>query len=182
MSSSIVLQSPNMFGLRHTDPTSSPLSARLHTARLNQKENQAVNNISTRNTAAPPRSPAIMAASLLFLVFGLGFLLANVPIIAHMISRRSFPVVFGIPLMGSSYTERLGMDFMIAASVIFQVVSALDVLAGYWLWKSDKRGVRLGLALLPIGLPFWILFQLPIFLVLGPLRAIALAIGWKSLR
>ena len=139
-------------------------------------------NVSTRNAAAPPRSLAVTVASLLFLVFGLGFLLANMPVIAHMISQRRFPVVFGIPLMGSSYTESLGMDFMIAASVVFQGVSALDVLAGYWLWKSDKRGVRLGLALLPIGLPFWILFQLPIFLVLGPLRAIALAIGWKSLR
>lgn len=139
-------------------------------------------NISTRNTTAPPRSPAITAASLLYLIFGSGFLLANIPIIGHMISRRSFPVVFGIPLMGSSYTERLGMDFMIAASIVFQVVSALDVLAGYWLRRTDKRGLKLGVALLPIGLPFWILFELPIFLVLGPLRAIALAIGWKSVR
>lgn len=136
----------------------------------------------TKSSATPQRSPAITATSILFLVFGLGILMANIPIIAYMISKRSFPVVFDIPLMGSSYAENLGMDFMITASLVFQVVSALDVLAGYWLWKSDRKGGWLGFILLPIGLPFWVLFQLPIFLVLGPLRAITLAIVWKSLR
>ena len=136
----------------------------------------------TKYRDAPQRSPTITAASLFFLVFGLGFLVVNVPVIAFMISKRSFPVVFGIPLMGSSFTERLGMDFMIRASLVFQVVNALEVLAGFWLWKSAKKGGRLGLMLLPVGLPFWILFQLPLPLVVGPLRAIALAKGWKTLR
>ena len=76
----------------------------------------------------------------------------------------------------------IGMDFMIRASLLFQFVNALEVLAGFWLWKSDRKGGRLGLMLLPVGLPFWILFQLPAPLVVGPLRAIALAIGWKTLR
>jgi hypothetical protein len=136
----------------------------------------------TKSLDAPHRSPVITAASIFFLVFGLGFLVVNVPVIAHMMSKRSFPVVFGIPLLGSSYTERLGMDFMIRASLLFQIVNALEVLAGFWLWKSDKKGGKLGLMLLPVGLAFWILFQLPLPLVVGPLRAIALAIGWKTLR
>jgi len=131
---------------------------------------------------APHRSPAITTASIFFLVFGIGILVVNVPVIAYMMSKRSFPVVFGIPLMGSSFTERPGMDFMIGASLLFQIVNALEVLAGFWLWKSDKKGGRLGLMLLPVSMPFWILFQLPGPLVVGPLRAIALAIGWKTLR
>lgn len=136
----------------------------------------------TKSLDAPHRSPTITAASIFFLVFGLGILVVNVPVIAFMMSKRSFPVVFGIPLMGSSFTERLGMDFMIRASLLFQIVNALEVLAGFWLWKSDKKGGRLGLMLLPVGLAFWILFQLPLPLVVGPLRAMALAIGWKTLR
>ncbi len=87
----------------------------------------------TKRMAAPHRSPAITAASIFFLVFGLGILVVNVPVIAYMMSNRSFPVVFGIPLLGSSFTETLGMDFMIRASLLFQIVSAFDVLAGYWL-------------------------------------------------
>jgi hypothetical protein len=141
-----------------------------------------MSSANTKGLDAPHRSPAITAASIFFLVFGLGFLLANIPVIAYMMSNRSFPVVFGITLLGSSFTERLGMDFMIIASLLFQVVNALEVVAGIWLWKSDKRGGRLGLMLLPVGLAFWILFQLPLPLVVGPLRAIALAIGWKTLR
>src|SRR5262249_1625645 len=135
----------------------------------------------TKRMAAPRRSPAITAASILYLVPGLGTLVVNIPVIAYMMQNRDFPVVFGIPLVGSSFSERLGMDFMIRASLVFEIVSALDLLAGYWLWKSDKRGGRLGLILLLVSLPFWILFELPIALVVGPLRAITLAIGWKTL-
>jgi hypothetical protein len=74
------------------------------------------------------------------------------------------------------------MDFMIRASLLFQIANALEVLAGFWLWKSDRKGGRLGLMLLPVGLPFWILFQPPLSLVVGPLRAFALAIEWRTLR
>jgi hypothetical protein len=136
----------------------------------------------TTNMKAPQRSPAITTSSLLFLILGAGFLAANVPVIGYMMKNRAFPVVLGIPLLGSSFSERLGMDFMIRASFLFEVVNALEVLAGYWLWKSDKRGGRLGLILLPAGIFFWILFELPIPLVAGPMRAAALAIGWKTLR
>ncbi len=136
---------------------------------------------STRK-AAPQRSSAITIASSLYLFQGVGTLVSFVPIVAYVMQNRAFPVVFGIPLMGSVYSERLGVDFMLRAGFLFQIVNALEVLAGYWLWKSDKRGARLGFILLPLGLPFWLLFELPIPLIIGPLRAIALAIGWKRLR
>ena len=131
---------------------------------------------------APRRSPAVTTASLLYLVVGLGTVASEIPAIAYMAQNRTFPVVFGIPLMGSWFTERLGIDFTIKAAGLFTVVSALEVLAGYWLWKSDKRGGRLGLALLPFTVFFWILFEIPAGVILGPARLAALAAGWKSLR
>jgi hypothetical protein len=134
-----------------------------------------------RNTA-PQRSSTITAASILYIVQGLGTLISFVPIIAFAAQNRTFPVLFGIPLMGSTFSERLGVDFMVRAGIVFQIVNALEIVAAYWLWKSDKRGGRLGLVLLPIGLPFWVLFELPIPLIIGPLRAIALVAGWKNLR
>jgi hypothetical protein len=136
----------------------------------------------TNLAAAPQRNPAITTASILYLVSGLGTLVVNMPVIAFMTENRTFPVVLGIPLMGSSFAERLGMDFMIRASIVFQIVNALDALVGYWLWKSEKRGGRLGIIMVAVGLPFWILFELPFFLLAGPIRLIALAAGWKSLR
>ena len=141
-----------------------------------------MNITDTKTMAVPQRSPAITVASILCLVFGLGTLIANVPVIAFMMQNRTFPVVLGIPLMGSSFAETLGMDFMIRASIIFQIVNALDGLAGYWLWRSEKRGGRLGLIMVAVGQPFWILFALPLFLLVGPIRVLALAAGWKGLR
>lgn len=135
-----------------------------------------------KSKATPQRSFTITTAAILFLVFGLGTLVANVPTIIFMVQNRTFPVVFGIPLLANSYADTLGMDFMIVATILFEIVNALEVLAGYWLWKSDKRGGKLGLILLPFGLVFWLLFALPIFLIVGPLRAITMIIGWKTLR
>jgi hypothetical protein len=131
---------------------------------------------------APRRSPAVTTASLLYLVIGLGTAASEVPSIAYMAQNRAFPVVFGIPLMGSWFAERLGFDFTIRAAGVFTVVSALEVLAGYWLWKSDKRGGKLALALLPFTVFFWILFEIPAGIILGPARLAALAAAWKSLR
>ncbi len=136
----------------------------------------------TKKGVAPERSAAIRAASILYIIQGLGTLVSFVPIIVYTAQNRTFPVLMGIPLMGSTFSERLGVDFMVRAGIVFQIVNALEVLAAYWLWKSDKRGGKLGLVLLPVGLPFWVLFELPIPLIIGPLRAIALVVGWKNLR
>ena len=99
-----------------------------------------------------------------------------------MVQNRTFPVVFGIPLMGSWFSERLGIDFTIRAATVFTIVSALEVLAGYWLWKSDKRAGKLGLVPMSFAAFFWMLFEIPAGIILGPARLAALAVGWRSLR
>jgi hypothetical protein len=143
----------------------------------------SANDLRTLDTlAAPRRSRAITTASLFYVIAGLGTTASEIPAIVYMIQERRFPVVFGIPLMGNSYAERLGIDFTIRTALLFVVVSVLDALAGYRLWKSDRRGGVLGLILLPFALAFWILFEIPAGFVLGPVRVIALALGWKSLR
>jgi len=138
--------------------------------------------LDTGRMAAQRRSPTITTASILYLVVGLGTAASEIPAIAYMVQNRTFPVVFGIPLMGSWFSERLGIDFTIRAAIVFTVVSALEALAGYWLWKSDRRGGRLGLVLLPAAVFFWILFEIPAGIIFGPARIAALALGWKSLR
>jgi hypothetical protein len=138
--------------------------------------------LGTTAPAASRRNPAITTASLLYLIVGLGTAASEIPAIAYMVQNRTFPVVFGIPLMGSAFSERLGMDFTIRAAAVFTIVSALEGLAGYLLWKSDKRGGILGLILLPVAVFFWILFEIPAGIIVGPARLVALALGWKTLR
>lgn len=86
-------------------------------------------SISNLRATDQPRSPAITAAAILYMFFGAAIFLSNIPIIAHIISKRAFPVVFGIPLLGNPYVDNLGWDFIIRASLVFEVVLALDVLA-----------------------------------------------------
>jgi hypothetical protein len=75
-----------------------------------------------------------------------------------------------------------GPSAIIASILVFGVASAFEVLAGYWLWKRDRRGVTLALVLLPIYWFFAIGWAVPYMLLIGVLKAIALAFGWKGAR
>ena len=83
-------------------------------------------------------------------------------------------------MLAGPFSERLGLDVALAATIPWGVVNALEMLAGYWLWR--KRGAVLGLLLFPAGLVFWIGYALPIMVVIGPLRLLLIAWVWKTLR
>ena len=82
--------------------------------------------------------------------------------------------------MGGPF-ESLGLDTLIVAGMIYVVVSALMILAAYWLWRSRKDGAVLGLIPSMISPIFWHGFALP----LGPLLEIAqfilLMLVWRAL-
>jgi hypothetical protein len=75
-----------------------------------------------------------------------------------------------------------GPNAIIASIFAFGVASAFEVLAGYWLWKRQGRGVTLAVALLPIYWFFAIGWAVPYMWLIGALKVIALAFGWKSVR
>jgi hypothetical protein len=77
--------------------------------------------------------------------------------------------------------EALGMDAMILLAVLWAAINLLQILAGYWLWKSRRKGEILGISLLAVSVVFWWGFGLPNPPVLGLLLAGLLAAGWKSL-
>jgi hypothetical protein len=128
------------------------------------------------------RTGAITLAAILYCWFGLAFLISSLLIVIYALRNGTLPVVFGIKMLAGPFSERLGLDAARAATVPWGVVNALEVLAGYWLWKSRKRGGVLALVLFPAGLIFWIGYALPIMVVIGPLRVLLLAWGWKTLR
>ena len=77
--------------------------------------------------------------------------------------------------------ERLGLDVLIVAGLTFVVVSALKLLAAYWIWRTRKDGAVLALILLGVSTVFWYGFALP----LGPIEAIPelvlIALTWNRL-
>ena len=133
-------------------------------------------------TASQRRSPAITVASTLYFYNGLAFLIASPLVVIYTLHNRKLPVILGIELLSGPFSQRLGPRAVIAASVPWTLVNVLEVVAGYWLWKSRKQGGKLGLMLFPVGMMFWIWYALPFPIVIGPLRVLLLAKRWKTLR
>ncbi len=73
------------------------------------------------------------------------------------------------------------MDAMILLALLFYVINLLYILAGYWLWKSHRKGGILEIGLLAVSAVFWLGFGLPFPPMAGLLLAGLLAAGWKSL-
>ena len=138
------------------------------------------------NHAATPasqrRTGAMTLAAILYCWFGLAFLVSSLLITIFALRNGELPVMFGIEMLSGPFSERLGLNAALAAAVPWSVVNVLELVAGYWLWKSRKHGGKLGLMLFPAGMIFWIGYALPIMVVVGPLRVLLLARGWKTLR
>jgi hypothetical protein len=50
--------------------------------------------------------------------------------------------------------EALGMDAMIVLALLFSAINLLQILAGWWLWKSRRKGGILGISLLAMSTVF----------------------------
>ena len=133
-------------------------------------------------TTAQPRSRAISAAAFLYLLVGLGFAIANLFIVRSARRTGRLPEVFGIEFLAGPVSRRYGLNAALAGTVPLTVICLLEAVAGYWLWQSRRKGGVLALLLFPVALVFWIAYELPVPLVIGPIRLLLLALGWKSLR
>ena len=107
------------------------------------------------------------------------------PNFQHVLRERTLPIrhAFGqtFHAMDGPIMQAWGLNANIALIPAFSVLSAFGVLAGYWLWKRQRRGAILALVLLPVYWFFAIGWRVHYMLLLGALKAIALAFGWKSL-
>lgn len=128
------------------------------------------------------RSGAITLSAILYGWFGFAFLVSSLLIGVSVLQRGRLPAVFGIDMLAGPISERFGAYGAIMAALPWAVVNVLEMLAGRWLWRSRKRGGILALVLFPAGAIFWIGYALPIMAVIGPLRLLLVASGWKSLR
>jgi hypothetical protein len=144
-----------------------------------------VNESSSSPTVATQRSRPITIASVLFLFFGLGSAVADPVLLGYIVYYRTAPI---LPLIGDVFDGNTpigmlgGLNAVLALGAVLVVVSILEVLAGFWLWRSLKRGAKLGLALQPLNVFFAVGFGIPALYVLSPLWLILLVSGWRSLR
>jgi len=109
-----------------------------------------------------------------------GWLMGVIPTLYYAFTHRTLPTVGGIRLLGGPF-ETLGIEALIVAGIVYVVVSALKIMAAYWLWNSRKDGAVLELILLSLSIVFWYGFALPFGPPLGITQVVLLALVWRTL-
>ena len=118
--------------------------------------------------------------SLLVLFDGASWALGAVPTLYYAFIHHALPTIWGIRLLGGPF-EKLGVEVLIVAGLMFVVVSALKLLAAYWIWNTRKDGAILALILLGVSTIFWYGFALPLGPTEGVPELVLLGLVWKDL-
>ncbi len=127
-------------------------------------------------------SRAVPAAAGLSIALGLGFGLGAAATLWHLDRQGELPMTpFGFRSMAGGPFEQLGADRFRVLGWSLVVVSALDVLAGIWLWQGRRRGLRLGLLTSVPAFGLAAGFALPFLLVGVPLRVFLALVGRRHL-
>jgi len=126
------------------------------------------------------RTPLITALSVVVFIDAFGWLIGVGLTLFYVFPHWELPKVGGIRLLSGPF-EKLGIDGMIILGIVFIVVSALKILAAYWLSNSRMDGAVLELILLGLSAIFWYGFALPLGPPLGITQVVLLALAWRSL-
>ena len=103
------------------------------------------------------------------------------PILLYAMERRELPTIFaGIRALSGPF-ERLGIDGLVTAGLVFVALSSLKFLAAWWLAGGRVDGAVLQLVLLGASSLFWYGFAVPYGPVLGIPQVVLIAVVWRQL-
>jgi len=123
----------------------------------------------------------IAAVAILFFVDGFLTAVAFTWEMFYIFRHRSLPNLPGIPAVSGPFVG-LGIDALFVAGLIFILVSALKILAAFWLWNSRVDGAVLGLILIGVSAVFWYGFELPLPPLVAAAEVVLVILTWSSLR
>jgi len=126
------------------------------------------------------RTPLVTTVSILFSFDAFAWTVSVVPTLYYASAHKVLPTVGGIRLIGGPF-ESLGIDAVIVAGIVFVFISALKLLATYWLWNSGRDGVVLDLILIWPSAIFWYGFALSLSPLLGIAELILVMLVWRAL-
>jgi len=127
------------------------------------------------------RTSLTTAVSVLFYVDAFLWLIGLLPTLHYAFVHKKLPTIFGIRALSGPF-ESLSIDAFIIAGIVYVVVSALKIMAAYWLWNARLDGAVLGLILVGLSGIFWYGFELPIGPLIGIAQVVLLALVWKTLQ
>jgi len=126
------------------------------------------------------RTTLTTALSIVVYIEAFMWLVGMVPTLYYAFSQGRLPTFGGIRLLGGPF-EKLGIEALIVAGIGYIIVSALNILAAYWLWNIRMDGAVLEVILLGLSAIFWYGFALPLGPLLGIIQVVLLALAWSSL-
>jgi hypothetical protein len=125
-------------------------------------------------------APLVKVLSIVVYIDAFIWIVGVVPTLYYAFTHRALPTFGGIRLLGGPF-EKLGLDSLIVAGMLYIVVSSLKILAAYWLQSSRMDGAILESILLGLSAIFWYGFALPIGPLLGVIQIVLLALSWATL-
>lgn len=134
--------------------------------------------IRVETTTGVERVPLpIRAAAVMYITLGLGFGLGTAITLDHLRRHGELPMKsWGFRSFAGGPFEELSTKQFRALRSALVGVCALDVLAGAWLWRGQRRGLALGIVTTPLAFSLGVGFALPFPLAGVPMRvAFALA-------
>lgn len=127
-------------------------------------------------------SPLMTALVIVVLIDSIVWSISVLAVLRYALTSNALPIVGGIRLLGGGPFEALGLPTVVVAGIVFVVVSALKLLAAYWLWHFKMEGAVLALILLALSAIFWYGFALPFGPVGGIIELVLLVFVWGNLQ
>jgi len=135
-----------------------------------------------RPTGPGPAGRSARAAAVLTWTYVAAFGSPVIPNVAYLLQNGMLPAFLDIFTMyGGPLPVRLSEGSLVAALLVFLVVTLVAAWAAWLVWNGSKVGAIVGLVLLPLEAVFWIGFALPLPWMLGVARVALVALAWKSL-
>ena len=122
-----------------------------------------------------------IAAALLCLL-GLGFGLPCFVAVRSLAAGNGPATLMGYPTYGRGPFEGVGIRSSVPLVLAFAAVCSLEVASGVLLWRGERAGGVLALALLIPGAVFWWGFALPYAWPLAVASTALIVVGWGALR
>lgn len=138
--------------------------------------------LATTTDVAIEPSRSIRIASWLFLGNGVLWGLGTIPYAIYIYSIGRLPMFGSIRANAGPVSEQFGWEGVVWFLIPMGLLAWVEALTGWWLRKRQKQGGWLAIVSLPVWMFFPVVFLLPIWIALGPIRVALVLAGWKTLR
>ena len=119
---------------------------------------------------------------MVYVATGIGFGVGAVISLVYLARNGELPMTpFGFRSLSGPF-EGLGTVWFSVFGWVFVGVCAVETLAGWKLWKGQRRGASLGIWTTPLAVLFGLGFALPFYLASIPIRLVLLALGRRAPR